>query len=60
MKNKKCENCIWFDKCGSETPCDDYYPVSEEEAAEMQLKEYRSDLLDRHEEYRGQVEEQDA
>lgn len=60
MNNRKCENCIWFDKCGGESPCDEYYPASEEEATELELKAYRKDLLDRHEEYRGQVEEQNA
>lgn len=61
MKNtRKCENCIWFDKCAQEIACDDYCPASyEEEEAEL-VSEYKNGLQRRHEYYKELVEEQNS
>lgn len=61
MKNtKRCENCIWFDKCAQETACEDYDPISFDEAEGEQIAEYENDLRDRVEDYRELVDEQNS
>ena len=55
--NRKCENCIWFDKCHEAEACDD--PASFEEQEAIDIEEYEDDLHMRHEVYMEQVAEQD-
>lgn len=60
MKTRKCEDCIWFDKCNEqESVCEDYYPASEEECDEMLSKQYVADLDERHKYYQELIKEQE-
>lgn len=56
---KRCTNCIWADKCGSQNErCDDYYPVQGEEY--VAIKEYKEDLKERAKIYQEIVDEQNS
>lgn len=59
MIDKKCENCIWFDKCHEGEACDDYEPSSIEEQEALDMEEYERDLSERHMVYMEQIKEQD-
>ena len=39
MIDKKCENCIWFDKCHEGEACDNYEPSSLEEQEALDMEE---------------------
>lgn len=58
--SKKCENCIWFDRCHEDEVCDSYDPASLEELEAMDIEAYEKDLHMRHELYMERVEEQDS
>ena len=34
---RDCEGCIWEDQCAGEEACDDYTPVEEDVAVQMEL-----------------------
>ena len=34
---RDCEGCIWEDQCAGEEACDDYPPVEEDVAVQMEL-----------------------
>lgn len=36
--NEQCSKCIWSGQCYSASPCSDYYPVSDEEANEVEAE----------------------
>ena len=57
---KKCESCIWYDKCHEEEACEYYEPTSTEEQELAEKAEYEEDLRMRHELYQEQVEEQNT
>lgn len=53
MKNKRCSNCYFGDKCESLYVCDDYSPIhdlTDDEIAEM-VEDGRQEFLDAWREY---------
>lgn len=56
---RKCENCIWFDRCREDEACDSYEPASLEGQEVIDRETYEEDLRTRHELYMEQVAEQD-
>ena len=57
---KKCEKCIWFDKCANEVVCDDYCPAELNDEEVEQVAEYENDLRDRFQYYKELIEEQNS
>lgn len=46
---KKCSNCYYFDSCGCESACEDYYPVeddAENEAIDELIEKNRYEFHD--------------
>lgn len=58
--SKKCENCIWFDRCNEDAVCEDYESGSLEEQEGADIEAYYADLRWRHEIYSAQIDEQDS
>ena len=53
MKNKRCSNCYFGDKCESLYACDDYSPIhdlTDDDIAEM-VEDGRQEFLDAWREY---------
>ena len=55
---KNCKNCIWFDKCGSTTPCE--YYEADDSASREDIENYGRNLALRASAYEELVDEQDA
>lgn len=60
MDNKKCEDCIWFDKCGGLATCEWFDSGVLTEQAEESIQFYEDDFAFRTQLYINQVEEQNS
>lgn len=58
MMDRKCENCIWSDKCHEEEACDGYEPAFLEEQEDIDVAAYNADIRMRYEYYQAIVTEQ--
>ena len=55
---QNCKDCIWFDKCGSTTPCE-YYETEDSPYTEK-INNYKHDLAMRESVYEELIDEQNA
>lgn len=53
-----CKNCLWFDKCNCAEPCEDFTPLSGEDATA--IREYEQDLEERAQVYQEIIDEQNS
>lgn len=42
MQRMTCESCLFFDQCGQDSRCDNYYPFRKEDADVLLEEEYRA------------------
>lgn len=55
---RDCKNCIWFDQCGQEEPCE-YYETANT-ADKLTIKSYNRDMELRDLVYRSVIDELDG
>lgn len=55
MMTKKCSNCLWFDMCGDDKPCDNYSPANEQMEDAEKEESYKKDLKMRNELYNEEL-----
>ena len=60
MKNARCEQCLWFDKCGCDETCEWFESIDFNDADAELDSTYNRDLTYRQEFYNEQIEEQNA
>lgn len=58
--NKKCENCIWCDRCHDSETCEYYESESFKEQEDADIEAYNADLRLRHEIYSAHIAEQNS
>lgn len=44
---RKCDNCLWADKCSCDLACEYYEPAYQEEIDRLTEEDYEKDLKDR-------------
>lgn len=59
-KERKCERCLWVDKCYDGVPCEYYTPLDDEGDYEDAVEEYEEDLEMRQRTYRNFLQEQSS
>lgn len=60
MIHKKCDTCLFGDKCRSISPCNNYYPITddaEDECIQERLNNEYQEFCDAWRDYSGQYKE---